>query len=309
MRANTYQLTGDPANGGSVNYLPDPIKGVDFQGGRVSTLPGAATTAQEMARAEQAGKSEAQAPYTPVQMVGPDGRTPMVTTLDELVRQVQRTRANVPGAAVGQQGESRGFQTGEDPASAAARGANIGALERSNAAWVSGPFATVQTNAGVAAQTLNTVAAARKLLETSPQGMGSDTLVGIGRFMSMFGLADEKIAKYTSSAEAFGSIFSDAVLTKQLAQAGVQTESDARRMERTFAALKNTPQANAFILDYTEALAQVQQIKAEFYSRAHQRAMQNAATGRTPINLQQIDSDWRKVGIGITNMPSMRKWQ
>jgi len=59
--------------------------------------------------------------------------------------------------------------------------------------------------------------------------------------------------QYATDAQKFKAIAQERVLERQLEQKGVQTTSDAARMEQTFARLGNTTEANRFLIDVADA--------------------------------------------------------
>lgn len=59
--------------------------------------------------------------------------------------------------------------------------------------------------------------------------------------------------QYATDAQKFKAIAQERVLERQLEQKGVQTTSDAARMEQTFARLGNTTEANRFLVDVADA--------------------------------------------------------
>ena len=59
--------------------------------------------------------------------------------------------------------------------------------------------------------------------------------------------------QYATDAQTFKAAAQERVLERQLEQKGVQTTSDAARMEQTFARLGNTTEANRFLVDVADA--------------------------------------------------------
>jgi hypothetical protein len=66
-----------------------------------------------------------------------------------------------------------------------------------------------------------------------------------------------------SLGQAFNQASFDQLLKTLAAQKGPQTEGDAERARKTFAGLGNTKEANLFIIDYLEELANRQEMKAD----------------------------------------------
>lgn len=80
------------------------------------------------------------------------------------------------------------------------------------------------------------------------------------------GLPSENVKQYVANAQKFQSDAKDLVLTKQLAQKGPQTESDAKRLEQTMPQLGNVRDANEYIARFAMAQNNYIQKKAEFVS-------------------------------------------
>jgi hypothetical protein len=84
-------------------------------------------------------------------------------------------------------------------------------------------------------------------------------------FLSDIGVADAE--KYATDAQTFFATAQERVLERQLEQKGVQTTSDAQRMTQTFAQLGNTPEANRFLVDITEAQGKRDVETQRFYDK------------------------------------------
>jgi hypothetical protein len=103
-----------------------------------------------------------------------------------------------------------------------------------------------------------------------------------------------------ATAQSFTAIGQQVVLDRQMAQKGPQTENDARRLEQTFAKLGNTPEANEFILDVTEAQAKRDQEYRNFLLSYRRRGG----------SLDGAQESWES-GPGRTSIfddQSMKKW-
>ena len=70
-----------------------------------------------------------------------------------------------------------------------------------------------------------------------------------------------------SSGQGFTATMQNLVLSKMQAQKGPQTESDTRLIQKTVAGLGNTPEARDFLLRASDALAQADVMKADFWRR------------------------------------------
>ena len=133
-------------------------------------------------------------------------------------------------------------------------------------------------------------------------GFGTESLAALSSPFAALGYTPAE--KYTKSVESFRAIVNDQQLVKQMQQAGVQTEGDAKRSMATLAALGNTPAANEFIKDFARATNNAVLAKAQFYSAAHNHALERGET-----NLTKLDSTWRKSNYSIWDDPVMARWK
>ncbi len=103
-----------------------------------------------------------------------------------------------------------------------------------------------------------------------------------------------------ATAQSFTAIGQQVVLDRQMAQKGPQTENDAKRLEQTFAKLGNTPEANEFILDVTEAQAKRDQEYRNFL----------LSYRRKNGSLDGAQEQW-EAGPGTRSIfddPTLKKW-
>lgn len=88
-----------------------------------------------------------------------------------------------------------------------------------------------------------------------------------GSYLNAMGLADDQSSeavKRATDLQTLNSALQTVVLSRQLEQKGVQTNSDAMRMAETFTQLTNTKQANDFILRATDAQAERARQQVQF---------------------------------------------
>jgi hypothetical protein len=85
-------------------------------------------------------------------------------------------------------------------------------------------------------------------------------------------------------------------------QKGPQTENDAKRAAATFAQYSNTPQANAFIYDMAQAVAEQQKLQQQFYQKGMSYAQQHN------LPTYQIPEQWEQVQQSVWANPVMQKW-
>lgn len=106
--------------------------------------------------------------------------------------------------------------------------------------------------------------------------------------------------QYATDAQKFKAIAQERVLERQLEQKGVQTTSDAARMEQTFAKLGNTTEANRFLIDVADAQGKMAIKQQKFWDDWWNK-------NRTYEGVEQA---WNE-GEGsksIFDMPNMKKY-
>jgi hypothetical protein len=82
-------------------------------------------------------------------------------------------------------------------------------------------------------------------------GFGTEAKTAAANVLASLGVEDA--AQYATNAQTFKAAAIEAVLQKQLAQKGPQTESDAKRIAETGTQLGNTTEANRFVIDIARA--------------------------------------------------------
>ena len=106
---------------------------------------------------------------------------------------------------------------------------------------------------------------------------------------------------FASSAQKFQSVAMDKLLTTLAAQKGPQTEGDSTRAQQTFVKLSNTPDANAFIMDFAQAKANMDQRRAQYYEQALPLAQKAG-------DLTRVDREWRKIQGSVWADPVLQPW-
>jgi hypothetical protein len=132
-------------------------------------------------------------------------------------------------------------------------------------------------------------------------GWGTEGKAAAASVLSGLGIAPANAKFYAANAETFQNVAMSNLKTQLDAAKGPQTEGDADRTSKTFAQLKNTPQANEFILDLAEAKAARDQMKARFFQQAMPIAQQKG-------DLQELEREWVKRAPSVFSMPSMSRW-
>jgi hypothetical protein len=114
-------------------------------------------------------------------------------------------------------------------------------------------------------------------------------------------MAPNNAKLYAANAETFQNAAMGNLKTQLDAAKGPQTEGDADRGSKLFAQLKNTPQANEFILDLAQAKAERDQMKARFFQQALPIAQQKG-------DLAEVEREWLKRAPSVFTMPSLQRW-
>lgn len=304
--------------GQAPQYLPDPTKGVDFRNGAVSALPG--SDALAMLAGQQAGaQAGAKMPFdiqtdrarqfTQAQL-DPMKAVNQTTGDTDYVPRLALSGAGQPGVNAG--GVALGGNmvpgTGSAPG-AQPQGQSPYIAERNpirqqsqialNDNWIKSTYQPVKDAGNTATDLQNSIQAMRNVDFNS--GWGAESKANAAAFLEGLGVNVGSSKLYAANAQKFQSVAMDRLLTTLGAQKGPQTEGDAQRAQQTFAKLNNTPEANAFILDFAQAKANMDQAKANFYDSALPVVQQRG-------DLTAADRAWRKVGYSVWNDPILQKW-
>lgn len=313
---------------GTTDYLGDPTKGVTMgPGGQVSQMPGAAQSLAGIAGAQTGAQEAAKAPYTLVDGYDPNTRAPVKMPLSQVLgmsapqqgspQQPPEFQSNNPAsmrlqlmkipdpaqraqvlAAFDQKypQATAGFQTGPSVADKASATAG----DDINKNWVTSSY-TPTLKAGDDANSMiaNIRSARTGLAGVGSTGWGTETRLGAQNVLAALGVPEAN--KQVASAQMFQSAAAGRLLDVLKAQTGVQTEGDSQRAAQTFAKLGNRPEANQFILDMAEAVAQRDAKKAAWYRDA-------VPLGKAAGDLQMIDRKWQERAPSIWSMPSLQKW-
>jgi hypothetical protein len=287
----------DPRTGAQT-YMPKLAEGVMMNGqGQALPVPGAAQANAGYKGAEAGAEAAAQFPYAvgqkraeqvgaagldPMKVVGPDGN------------EYYAPRLNVAGGGNGAMpGQGGGFMAGRNPV-------NQAASQDLNKNWIASTYQPTLDAGKSAGDMRNSIQAARNIdistgYGTEAKAMGANVLTSLG-------IAPKNAELFASNAQKFQSVAMDRLLTVLGSQKGPQTEGDADRASKTFVSLKNTPEANTFILDLAEAKANQDARKAQFYEQALPLAQKEG-------DLMRVDREWRKIQGSIWNDPVLGRWQ
>lgn len=287
----------DPRTG-QQTYMPKMAEGVMMnEQGQAMPVPGAAQANAGYKGAEAGSVAAAQFPwavgqkaaeqrgaasYDPMKVIGQDGNEYFVPRLD--------VAAGAGGAAPGQGG---GFMAGRNPV-------NQSATQDLNKNWITSTYQPTLDSGKAAGDMRNSIQAARNIdLNT---GYGTEAKALGANVLTSLGIAPKNAELFATNAQKFQSVAMDRLLTVLGAQKGPQTEGDADRASKTFVSLKNTPEANTFILDLAEAKANQDARKAQFYQDALPQAQKEG-------DLMRIDREWRNIQGSIWNDPILSRWQ
>lgn len=176
------------------------------------------------------------------------------------------------------------------------------AQEDINTTWLSSAYKPTVEAGNAASQILGNVSIARSSLANIGQtGWGTEAKATAVSVLSALGVAPKNAEMFATNVQTFQNVAMTNLKTQLDAAAGPQTEGDADRASKLFAQLKNTPQANAFILDVMEAKAQRDAAKAKFYQGALPIAQKSG-------DLASVDREWLQRAPSVFDMPSMKKW-
>lgn len=287
----------DPRTG-SQTYMPKMAEGVMMNGqGQALPVPGAAqanagykgaeagaVAAEQFpwAVAQKAAEQRGAASYDPMKVVGQDGNEYFVPRLNVV--------AGAGGSAPGQGG---GMMAGRNPVT-------LDATQGLNKNWITSTYQPTLDAGKTAGDMRNSIQAARNIdLNT---GYGTEAKALGANVLTSLGIAPKNAELFATNAQKFQSVAMDRLLTVLGAQKGPQTEGDADRASKTFVSLKNTPEANTFILDLAEAKANQDARKAQFYQDALPQAQKEG-------DLMRIDREWRNIQGSIWNDPVLGRWQ
>lgn len=123
---------------------------------------------------------------------------------------------------------------------------------------------SVSTAAESSAKLIPSIDVSQAILDKGfSTGWGTGVQKAAADVLASMGVA--KASDFSTSATLFLAESRKVLMDRLLAQKGPQTENDAKRMDQTFVALGNTPDANRFMLDLSKAQAKRDIAKHDFY--------------------------------------------
>ena len=224
-------------------------------------------TAAEIERQQAAGKGLGGAQTTPA------------TRIDENQNVVATTQAEnmgLPTLSGGQPSSTKPVVVGINPVVTKAG-------EQINQNWITSQLEPAQV-AGIAAKSaIDNIRVLKNIDLTT--GFGTEAQKNAANVLATFGVKDA--AKFATNAQIFESKVYESLVDTLSKQKGPQTDKDFTNIQKTYAQLQNTPQANQFLLDVAEAKAMEDQRKANYYQEA-------AAMPSVRGNLSSITNAWQK---------------
>lgn len=291
----------NPATG-QTTYRPKLDNGMTMQGDTVMAAKGYAPANAAIKGAEAGAVEAAKYPFT----VGADRarqqtqagldivEVPMADGSKQSMTRAEaasRFGGGMPGAAP-QAGAPSGFGMAPSPVNQAAR-------TSINENWIKNGYQPT-LDAGKAASDISASLQAIRNIDLNT-GWGTEAKATAANVLTGLGIAPQNASMFASNAQKFQSVAMDRLMTSLAAQKGPQTEGDAQRSEKTYAQLKNTPEANKFIIDFAQAKANQDMRKAQFYEQALPLAQKQG-------DLQRVDREWRKIQGSIWADPVLQQW-
>lgn len=171
-----------------------------------------------------------------------------------------------------------------------------------NDVWLKSSYTPVVESKGATAATIDSINQSRAAMNAmGGTGWGTETKATAANVLTGLGIGGKNAEMYATNAQTFQQAAMTRLQSELALQKGPQTEGDSTRQAATYAALKNTPQANSYILDSAQAKAERDLMKAKFYESALPIASKKG-------DLQEIDREWNKRAPSLFSMPSMQKW-
>ena len=164
--------------------------------------------------------------------------------------------------------------------------------EQLNDQWIRGEFEPARVAGDAAKSAIDNIRVLKNIDLTT--GFGTDAQKTAANILASFGVKDA--AKFATNAQIFESKVYEGLVDTLSKQKGPQTDKDFTNIQRTYASLKNTPQANQFLLDVSEAKAIQDQRKSGYYQKA-------AAMPEVRGNLSAITNEWGKISGSLFDVP------
>jgi hypothetical protein len=216
-------------------------------------------------------------------------QTTPATRLDPLGRQIATTQAANMGLPT--QGTGAPQASGQ-PVVTAENPVVVSAGTKLNDQWITGEFEPARLAGESAKNSMDNIRVLKSIDLTT--GFGTDAQKTAANVLATLGVKDA--AKFATNAQIFESKVYEGLVDTLSKQKGPQTDKDFNNLQKTYASLKNTPQANQFLLDVAEAKAMQDQRKSGYYQKA-------ASIPELRSNLSAITNEWGKVAGSIFEVP------
>ena len=161
-----------------------------------------------------------------------------------------------------------------------------------NDQWITGELEPARVAGDAAKNAMDNIRVLKNIDLTT--GFGTDAQKTAANILASFGV--KEAAKFATNAQVFESKVYEGLVDTLSKQKGPQTDKDFTNLQKTYASLKNTPQANQFLLDVAEAKAMQDQRKAGYYQKA-------ASMPEVRNNLSAITNEWDKISGSIFDVP------
>ena len=246
--------------------------------GQSSVLPGytQATGAIEQSQAYAKGLGGAQT--TPATRFDPETGRTVATT--------QAANMGLPTQGMG------GAQANTQPVVTAENPVVVSAGTKLNEQWITNELEPARVAGDAAKNAMDNIRVLKSIDLTT--GFGTDAQKTAASVLATFGIKDA--AKFATNAQVFESKVYESLVDTLSKQKGPQTDKDFTNLQKTYAQLKNTPQANQFLLDVAEAKAMQDQRKSGYYQKA-------VSMPEVRSNLSAITNEWGKVAGSIFEVP------
>lgn len=170
-----------------------------------------------------------------------------------------------------------------------------------NQTWLKSSYEPALASGSAANDMLTSVKTARFALSgLGDTGFGTGAKESAARVLGALGVPNAE--QFASNGAIFQQAAGERLFTLLGNQKGPQTEGDAARAQKTFASISIPKQANQYILDLAEAVAQRDAMKANFYREALPLAQKEG-------DLSVVDRKWQNIQRSVFDMPSMQKWK
>ena len=200
--------------------------------------------------------------------------------------------AGGPGGAGGGSGAPGGFMSGRNPITQQSAIAI-------NDNWLKNSYQPTIEAGRVANDLDGNIQALRNVdIKT---GWSTEAKASAASVLAGLGLSKGNADMYASNAQKFQSVAMEKLMTTLQANKGTQTEGDADRAKQTFVSLKNTPEANAFILDFAQAKTNMDKRRAQYYEQALPMAQKRG-------DLTEVNRRWSKLQPSLWDDPLLQKW-